>query len=342
MDAEASGWSPLPLGPRELPWAPLEEGTKQGAPPQRDAGPLIPFVRCEVSAEDGDLSLGELVRRRLKPSVTLYRRLKARGGLLLNGQSVPAFTRVAPGDRVELALPGEAAAAPEPMELVIPYEDGQVLVVDKPAGLVMHPARGHDAGTLVNGLAFYRLSRGEPPWVHPVHRLDRLTSGLVLVAKDPYTHERLVRRRRVGRSYVALVLGRLQPVSGVVDAPILDPPDGPATAANAGAGLPAGMRSVSSAGRPACTRYRVAAWGQLGGAAATLVVVRLRTGRTHQIRLHMALLGHPVAGDPLYGAQAGHASGQRLMLHARKLWFDHPVTGAHVVLRSRPEFLGRI
>ena len=323
---------PEPSGPDVQPSA---EGRGHGRPA---AAPLAPFLAARVQPGEAHLSLGQWVRRRLQLSATLYRRLKARGGFLVNGRSAAVYARLHPGDEVALALPAEPSAAPEPMPLAVVFEDEHLLVVDKPSGMVMHPARGHDSATLVNGLAYYRLTRGEPPWVHPVHRLDRGTSGLVLVAKNPYAHERLVRQRRFGRSYVAILRGHLARSSGRIDLPIRDPdePEGPA-------------RTVAPGGRPAATRFRVVARGRMAGEPVTLVVVRLRTGRTHQIRLHMASIGHPVWGDPVYGPGQSPGGGRgdglgdgpapRLMLHARKLWFLHPITGRRHVLRSPPEFL---
>lgn len=335
---------------------PPEPGAARRAEPDGPArpapAPLVAFWQGRVEPAEAHLPLGQWVRRRWQLSATLYRRLKARGGFLVNGRSAPVYTRLQAGDEVALALPGEPSANPEPMPLAVLFEDEHLLVVEKPSGVVMHPARGHDSATLVNGLAHYRASRGEPPWVHPVHRLDRGTSGLVLVAKHPYAHERLVRQRRFGRSYVAILRGHLARVSGRIDLPIRDPeePEGPA-------------RTVAPGGRPAATRFRVVKRLWLAGEPATAVVVHLRTGRTHQIRLHMASIGHPVWGDPLYGPKTGASPGSercplhgsdpapehhrgdlhgpevRLMLHARKLWFVHPMTGRRHVLRSWPEFL---
>ncbi|HEY8486115.1 MAG TPA: RluA family pseudouridine synthase [Limnochordales bacterium] len=284
----------------------------------------VAFLEDRVGPDGEGMPVGQWVRRRWGLSPTLYRRLKHGGGIWVNGRSVPAFHRLYPGDTVALALPSAASASPEPVPVPVVYEDGHLLVVDKPAGLVMHPARGHPGGTLVNGVAHHRLARGEPPWVHPVHRLDRDTSGLVLVAKNPYVHDRLLRRRWFGRWYVACVHGHVAACSGRVEVPILDPEEGAAGTGPA--------RTPGAGGRPACTRFRVAWRGELASRPVSVVVASLATGRTHQIRVHMASLGHPVWGDPLYGGP--DPGGPRLWLHARKLWFVHPVTGRRHVLKS--------
>ncbi len=304
------------------------------------------FLEWVVTPQQAGMTAGHLARRQYHLSSTLYRRLKARGGLWLNGRPVPAYRPVAAGDRLQLALPADPPAVPQPLPLKVIFEDAHLLVVHKPAGMVMHPARGHPAGTLVNAVVHHRLARGEPPWVHPVHRLDKDVSGLVLIAKNPYVHEHLLRRRSFGRSYVAVVHGHVKPSGGVVDAPILDPP-APATSSTGGGDpglsglpLPSPARLASPLGRPATTRFRVVRRTYHLGHPVTVLLLRLQSGRTHQIRLHMALIGHPVWGDPVYGGDPAGQAGQGLLLHAARLWLAHPVTGQRLVFRSRPGFLG--
>lgn len=300
---------------------------------------LAAFISLEVAAEEDGLAVGVLLRRRLHLSRTLHRRLKACGGVLLDGTSVRSTETARAGSRIALALPPVAPAAPEDVPFAIVFEDRWLLVVDKPAGLVVHPSRGHPSGTLLNGIVHHRLGRGEPPWAHPVQRLDRGTSGLMLVAKDPYTHEKLAAQmasRRLHRTYVALAQGRLTRPSGVVDVPIVEPVEGPGRTVDPACG----------SGRPARTRFRRIGICQLGGRPVSLALVRLGTGRTHQIRVHLAYLGHPVVQDPLYGnpgsSPAALPGRQWPALHAWKLGFAHPSTGTRLVFRSAVPFLSRL
>jgi 23S rRNA pseudouridine1911/1915/1917 synthase len=233
------------------------------------------------------------------------------------------------GERVEADLPearpvdpGEAGAG-VPYEVV--YEDDQLVVVDKPAGVVVHPAPGHEAGTLAQALASRGAAGGDEAW-RPgiVHRLDRDTSGLMVVAKSEATHralQELIRRREMRREYLALVEGRPDARSGTIDAPIgRDRRDR----------LAHSTRTDSP--RDAVTHFEI----ERMLPRTTLLRVRLETGRTHQIRVHLAAIGHPVCGDGQYG---GAICGKRLgltrqFLHAAKLAFKHPSTGAPVVCES--------
>jgi 23S rRNA pseudouridine1911/1915/1917 synthase len=203
----------------------------------------------------------------------------------------------------------------------VAYEDQHLLVVDKPAGVVVHPARGHSAGTLAQALAG-RAAGGEEPWrAGIVHRLDRDTSGLLVVAKSDAIHralKALLARRRLRREYLALVDGHPPARTGTIDAPI---------------GRHRRDRKLMSIdsddAREARTHFEIE---QLLPAAA-LLRVSLETGRTHQIRVHLAAIGHPVCGDPQYGTR-GRFGLERQFLHAARLAFTHPVTGAEIDVRS--------
>ncbi len=231
------------------------------------------------------------------------------------------------GDLIFVTMhpPGPSGLTAEAIPLTVVYEDSDLLVVDKPAGMVVHPAPGHSGGTLVNALLAHvpgiELDMGDEARPGIVHRLDKDTSGLIVVAKRRSAHEALSKQmaaRTMHKEYLAVVIGKPRPPSGVVDAPIArDPRDRQRMA-------------VVSNGRHARTHYvtdRV-----LGG--YTLIRVTLDTGRTHQIRVHMASIGYPILGDPVYGKRtlkdASSLGLTRQFLHAHKLGFTLPSSGGWV------------
>jgi 23S rRNA pseudouridine1911/1915/1917 synthase len=251
------------------------------------------------------------------------------------------------GQAVEVAVPEPAPAAPAPEDipLRVVHEDAHLIVIDKPAGLVVHPGAGTASGTLVNAL-LHRVKdlSGVGGVLRPgiVHRLDRGTSGLLVVAKDDATHQGLARQfaaRTVEKEYLAVVLGRPRRASGTVDAPIGRDP------------VHRKRMSVKAPrGRAARTGYTVEE--SFDGAA--LLRVRLHTGRTHQIRVHLASIGHPIAGDATYGGRRLPAAAatrlrdavaalDRPALHAARLAFAHPATGARLWFESPlPDDLARL
>ncbi|MFC4076510.1 RluA family pseudouridine synthase [Salinithrix halophila] len=238
----------------------------------------------------------------------------------VDGRSVKSNHRLNEGEWVEVSVPPpeEAAVLAEPIPLAIIYEDSDVIVIDKPRGMVVHPAPGNPSGTLVNALLAHcgDLS-GINGVIRPgiVHRIDKDTSGLIMAAKHDTAHQSLaeqLKEHTVDRVYQALVLGNIPHDRGTVDAPIGRDPKNRQR-----------MAVEPKNGKPAVTHFEVTE--RFG--TATLVRCRLETGRTHQIRVHMKAIGHPVAGDPVYSSNPKRWPIDGQALHAAVLGFDHPRTG---------------
>jgi len=258
-----------------------------------------------------------LLRRALGLSGTVIRRVKwLEDGILLDGARVHTNVRAAAGQRLSVRVADGALRSgmiPVPGPLDIVYEDGDLLVLNKAPGVPCHPGPGHYCDTLGNYIAYYYKEKGIQADYHPVHRLDRGTSGLLVVAKHPHAQEVLKGRLHTPefrRVYLAVCDGVPDPPAGAVDAPI-----GP---------VPGSLmaRRVDPAGQRACTHYQVLKTGR----GRALVRLELDTGRTHQIRVHMAHLGCPLTGDFLYGVE-DPALIPRPALHAAELTLRHPVTG---------------
>jgi 23S rRNA pseudouridine1911/1915/1917 synthase len=251
-------------------------------------------------------------------------RLLAADGVRVDGAPAARSLRLRGGERLRLAA-AEAPPPPVALDLDVPiaYLDDVVVVVDKPAGLVTHPAPGVRGPTLVQALLGHGIAGGDDPQ-RPgiVHRLDRDTSGLLVVSRSAEAHRALaaaMRRREIEREYVALVHGRPPSLRGTVDAPIgRDPAD------------PQRMAIDGRRARDAVTDFEIAEPLE----RHSLLSVRLRTGRTHQIRVHLAAIGHPVVGDPLYGRGGDELGLSRQFLHAARLAFAHPSSGERIELRS--------
>ncbi len=254
------------------------------------------------------------------------------GDVQVGGRAVTARShRVVEGDALEVAAPDRSTdelLAPDPtVDVPLVYEDPDLLVVDKPGGLVVHPGAGQHAGTLVHGLlarspGIRAVGQADRPGI--VHRLDKGTSGLLLVARSQPAYDALVAMlaaRRVARRYRALVWGAVDSPTGMVDAPV-------------GRGARDRTRmAVTLTGKDARTRYEV-----VGGFTDPVTVTELRctleTGRTHQIRVHMASIGHPVVGDARYGGRRASLPSPRPWLHAEHLALEHPVSGEPLVFDS--------
>ncbi|MEX0817269.1 MAG: RluA family pseudouridine synthase [Gaiellales bacterium] len=251
-------------------------------------------------------------------------RLIEEGRVLVDGAPRPKSHRLDPGEELALDVPESRPSGlqPEELDLRVPWEDEHLLVVDKPAGIVVHPSAGHARGTLVQGLLGRAIAGGgeaERPGI--VHRLDRDTSGLLVIARSEEAHrrlQRLLRRRELVREYIVLVRGRPRSRRGRIEAPIgRDRHD------------PTRMSLDTATPREAVTEFDLV---ELFPRHA-LLRVRLVTGRTHQIRVHLAAIDLPVAGDPVYGVE-GDIGLERQFLHAARLAFPHPFTEEPVEVDS--------
>lgn len=266
---------------------------------------------CSVS-----MRLDAFVAAETELSRTQAQRLIREGAILLNGKAVKPNAVAALGDSVDITYPelAETNVQPEDIPLDVVYEDADLIVVNKPQGMVVHPAPGHESGTLVNAL-LYRVSDlsgigGERrPGI--VHRIDRMTSGLLVVAKNDAAHRALAEQfqsHEAHRSYCALVDGNIRQESGTIDAPIARHP------------VDRKRMAVLAGGRDAVTHWTVVArYGQY-----TLLQIELETGRTHQIRAHLASIQHPVAGDDVYGREKRPFGLLGQALHGYRLTFQHP------------------
>lgn len=272
----------------------------------------------EVIVEEAGVRLDKAVADLTELSRSQANEAIKAGTILVNNQTQKARYAVKLGDVISYELPKEEVLdyQPENIPIEIVYEDSDVAVVNKPQGMVVHPSAGHASGTLVNALLYHvkdlsTINGVVRPGI--VHRIDKDTSGLLMIAKNDKAHQALaqeLKEKKSLRQYVAIVHGNLPNDRGVIEAPI------------GRSDKDRKKQAVTAKGKPALTRFQVLErFGDF-----TLVELTLETGRTHQIRVHMAYIGHPIAGDPVYGPRktlAGHGQ----FLHAQTLGFTHPTTG---------------
>lgn len=251
----------------------------------------------------------------------LAERLIERGGVEVDGAGRAKSYRLTGGEQIDVDLPESVPLAPESLDIPVVWEDENLLVVDKPAGIVVHPAGGTTAGTLVNGLLTLGAAGGDDDRPGIVHRLDKDTSGLMIVARSAEAHDRLqelIRNRDVERRYLALVKGAPKSQTGRIEAPI---------------GRDRRERARHSIDTD--TPRDAVTWFELKETIGqrALLELRLETGRTHQIRVHLEAIGLPISGDPTYGV-GGDLDLERQFLHAHELRFRHPFTDEQLALTS--------
>ncbi len=284
-----------------------------------------PLATTELVADHPGERLDVFIARRL-PHLTRTRvqQLIAGAHVTVGGSRARAALRLDAGQRVTVEIPAAVptTAQPEDIAIDVIYEDADLVAVNKPPGMTVHPSPGHSTATLVNALlARIKDLSGIGGEMRPgiVHRLDRDTSGIILIAKNDAAHNAIARQlteRRVEKTYVALVEGTPKPDEGVIDAPIARDPRNRQRMA------------IVQGGREALTRYRTTE--RFTG--SSLIEVHPKTGRTHQIRVHLAAIGHPIVGDRIYGRPSPLI--ERQFLHARAIAFDHPRTGDRTELEA--------
>lgn len=273
------------------------------------------ILEYEIPSEYDGANITTVLKQHFKISTNLIKDLKKyKEGIQVNGEHKRVVDFVAKGDILKITIRDTASEniVPTDIPLDIVYEDEDVLVINKPPNMTTHPSMGNYKNSLANGVMYYYKSKGEERVFRAVNRLDKDTSGLMAVAKNSYIHARLgeeIQKKELKRKYMCIVCGDVER-DGTVDAPIRRA-DGSVI-----------NRIVAPDGQRAVTHYKVVKrYGEY-----TLLEMELETGRTHQIRVHMAYIGHPLVGDWLYGTE-DHNIAKRQMLHSCYLCFTHPITG---------------
>lgn len=277
----------------------------------------------KVTIEDEGMEVREIMRQYFDFSSRLRNRIKRDKLVTLNGTQTPGWIKTKAGDVVKVVLPDEKSNfEPENIPVYPVYEDNDILIINKQPGLIVHPTKGYPSGTVANALMHYMEQTGQSFKIRFVNRLDMDTSGLLVVAKNAYCqndYTNQMRSNTVEKRYIAIVCGIVEADNGTIDLPIGRPdPDNVA-------------RGVMEGGAPSVTHYKVIE--RFERLNYSLVELLLETGRTHQIRVHMSHIGHPVLGDWLYGG-VNEALINRQALHAARLTFTHPITKERMTLEA--------
>ncbi|MCH5584628.1 RluA family pseudouridine synthase [Shimazuella sp. AN120528] len=268
-----------------------------------------------VNTTESGKMLKQILQNRFHFSRRMFRRLREEQRVSVNQKIVYYTSRLIEGDVVEVRLEEtneDCFIPPQKVDFTVVFEDDDILLVDKPAGLVVHPTMGYQDGTLANGIAYHAKERGEFYLFRPVTRLDKDTSGIMVIAKHAHAHAMLskqMKKKRYQRTYVAICHGHIAPSRGTIDLPI-------------GLSTSSIIERVidQENGKEAITHYETLRRLK----DATMVKLSLETGRTHQIRVHLASIGHPIIGDTLYGAKDKHQWILRQALHAKEIEIFHP------------------
>lgn len=269
----------------------------------------------KVTKEDDGLEVREIMRKHFDFSARLRNRIKREKLVMLNGETTPGWIPAKTGDVIRITLPDDHSGfEPQPIPIYPVFEDNDLLILNKQPGVTVHPTKGHPSGTIANGLMHYMEQTGQQFKIRFINRLDMDTSGLLVVAKNAYCqndYTRQMKENTVEKYYIAIVSGIVESDSGTIDLPIGRPDPEHV------------RRGVMEGGAPSVTHYKVLE--RFCESGHTLVELLLETGRTHQIRVHMSHIGHPVLGDWLYGGENVLLM-ERQALHAASLTFQHPIT----------------
>lgn len=277
----------------------------------------------KVTTEDEGLEVKDIMRNHFDFSARLRNKIKREKLVLLNDKQTAGWITPRVGDVIRITLPDEKSHfEPQAIPLYPVFEDDDILIINKQPGLIVHPTKGHPSGTVANALMHYMEQTGQSFKIRFVNRLDMDTSGLLVIAKNAYCqndYTRQMKENLVEKRYIAIVKGIVEPDNGIIDLPIGRPdPENV-------------RRGVMESGSPSVTHYKVCERFPKKG--YTMVELLLETGRTHQIRVHMSHIGHPVLGDWLYGGD-NILLMERQALHAARLSFTHPITKKKLMLTA--------
>lgn len=274
-----------------------------------------------ITAEDKDLAIKQILRQRFQFSARMRNKIKREKLVYLNGEQIPGWITAKPGDVLEIRLPEETSDfIPEDIPIRTVYEDSSLLIINKQPGIVVHPTKGHPQHTLANGIMKEMLDRGQSFKIRFMNRLDMDTSGIVAVAKNSHCQASFMKQSQAGlveKRYLAIVKGLVKEDQGTISLPIGQPDPERVE------------RAVVEGGSPSVTHYQVLDRFRAG---YSLVELSLETGRTHQIRVHMKSIGHPLIGDFLYNPDFTKIN--RQALHSYRLRFTHPVTKKPLVFTA--------
>lgn len=278
-------------------------------------------LKYYIEKDDSDIKIREYLKHKLNLSTRFIKKAAIEKRITVNGRAVKMNYMLRLKDKVEVDTfrEEEQNIVPEKMDIDVIYEDQDLIVVNKPAGIVVHPTRSYPKGTLANGLLYYFKEKGEKCIVRLVSRLDMDTSGLIIIAKNQFSHMSLARDMNLDtfkKGYLAVVKGNLKEKSGIIDLPIYKQEDNI-------------RRIIDDRGQRSITHYEVMESFPEGD----IIKLELETGRTHQIRVHLSSIGHPILGDTLYGDEDNNIIA-RQALHAYKLNFPHPRTNKIIELST--------